>query len=147
MSETTKLLRTPLLEIAYEERGEEDATPIILTHGFPDDVRTWDAVAPALAGAGFRVFMPYQRGYGQTRFLKSKTPRTGQVTAQGQDVIDFADALGLERLHLIGHDWGARAAFVVAALAPERLYSIVTLAAGYEESDPLKHVAYSQSSE
>lgn len=124
MSETIKLARTPLLEIAYEERGVADGTPVILTHGFPDDVRTWDAVVPALAAAGFRTFAPYQRGYGQTRFLKSRTPRTGQVTALGQDVIDFADALGLERFHLIGHDWGARSAFVVAALAPERLHSI-----------------------
>lgn len=93
MSTETKLARTPLLEIAYEEQGDSDATSIILTHGFPDDVRTWDAVAPALAAAGFRTLAPYQRGYGATYFLKSKTPRTGQVTALGQDVIDFADAL------------------------------------------------------
>lgn len=92
MNETIKLVRTPLLETAYEERGDADATPIILTHGFPDDVRTWDAVASALTDAGFRTLAPYQRGYGATRFLKSKTPRTGQVTALGQDVIDFADA-------------------------------------------------------
>ena len=120
-------LRTKTLEIAYEESGAADGRPVILLHGFPDDPRTWDGVAPALAQAGYRVLVPYLRGYGPTRFLDSRTPRSGQQAALGHDLFDFMDALGLARAVLAGYDWGGRAACIVAALWPERAAALVTI--------------------
>jgi len=96
-------------------------------HGFPDDVRAYDGVAPALATAGWRVIVPYLRGYGPTRFLDPRTPRSGQQAALGQDLLEFLDALGLERAALAGYDWGGRAACVVAALWPERAACLVSI--------------------
>ena len=120
-------LRTKTLEIAYEESGAAAGRPVILLHGFPDDPRTWDGVAPALAQAGYRVLVPYLRGYGPTRFLDTATPRSGQQAALGHDLLDFMDALGLARAVLVGYDWGGRAACIVAALWPERAAALVTI--------------------
>ena len=122
-----KTVRTPTLEIAYEESGPMDGRPIVLLHGFPDDVRAYDGVAPPLAAAGWRVLVPYLRGYGPTRFLDPRTPRSGQQAVLGQDLKDFLDALGLERAALAGYDWGGRAACIVAALWPERVISLVSI--------------------
>jgi pimeloyl-ACP methyl ester carboxylesterase len=108
MTETmVKGVRTPALEIAYEESGPAEGPPVVLLHGFPDDVRAYDGVAPALAAAGWRVLVPYLRGYGPTRFLDSRTPRSGQQAALGGDLKDFLDALGIERASLAGYDWAA----------------------------------------
>ena len=126
-SPETKRVRTPKLEIAYEESGPADGAPVVLLHGFPDDVRVYDAVAPALAADGFRVLVPYLRGYGPTRFLDAATPRSGEQAALGADLRDFLDALGIERALLGGYDWGGRAACVVAALWPERVRALVTI--------------------
>ena len=87
-------VQTPVLDIGYEESGLTQGFPIILLHGFPDDVRAFDEVAPPLAKAGYRVLVPYLRGYGPTRFRDPAAPRMGEQAAIGQDVIDFADALG-----------------------------------------------------
>jgi len=122
-----KTIPTPTLEIAYEESGPADGSPVVLLHGFPDDVRAYDGVAPALAGAGWRVIVPYLRGYGPTRFLDSQTPRSGQQAALGQDLLDLLDALGVERAALAGYDWGGRAGCVAAALWPERVASLVSI--------------------
>ena len=122
-----KTVRTATLEIAYEESGPIDGRPVVLLHGFPDDVHAYDGVAPPLAGAGWRVLVPYLRGYGPTRFLDAKTPRSGQQAALGRDLADFMDALGLSRAVLAGYDWGGRAACVVAALWPERAAGLVTM--------------------
>src|SRR5439155_22520363 len=122
-----KTIRTPMLEIAYEESGPADGSPVVLLHGFPDDVRAYDGVAPALAGAGWRVIVPYLRGYGPTRFLDSQTPRSGQQAALGQALWDLIDALGVERAALAGYDWGGRAGCVAAALWPERVASLVSI--------------------
>jgi pimeloyl-ACP methyl ester carboxylesterase len=122
-----KTIRTPMLEIAYEESGPADGPPVVLLHGFPDDVRAYDGVAPPLAAAGRRVLVPYLRGYGPTRFLDPRTPRSGQQAALGQDLKDFLDALGLERVALAGYDWGGRAACIVAALWPERVTALVSI--------------------
>ena len=81
-----KTVRTPMLEIAYEESGPTDGPPVVLLHGFPDDVRAYDGVAPPLAAAGWRVLVPYLRGYGPTRFLDPRTPRSGQQAALGHDL-------------------------------------------------------------
>jgi pimeloyl-ACP methyl ester carboxylesterase len=120
-------VRTKWLEIAYLESGPADGMPVILLHGWPSDVHDWDGVAPALAAHGYRVLVPWLRGYGPTRFLNSATPRSGQQAALGADVRDFMDALGISQAVLAGYDWGGRAACVVAALWPERVRALVTI--------------------
>jgi pimeloyl-ACP methyl ester carboxylesterase len=140
----TRYARTPRLEIAYEERGDPQGEPVILVHGFPDDARTWDAVTGKLADAGYRALIPYVRGFGETRFLDEDTSRSGQLTALGQDLIEFADSLGLERFTLVGHDWGARAAYVAAALRPDLTSGLVALAVGYGTNDPDQQLSLEQ---
>jgi pimeloyl-ACP methyl ester carboxylesterase len=120
-------LRTPALEIGYEEHGPADGTPIILLHGFPFDIRSFDGCNAPLAAAGHRVLVPYLRGYGRTRFLDAGAPRMAEQAAHAQDVIDFADALGIDRFALAGFDWGNRAACIVAALHPERVIGQVSV--------------------
>ena len=122
-----KSVRTATLEIAYEESGPAGGRPVVLLHGFPDDVHAYDGVTPPLAAAGWRVLVPYLRGYGPTRFLNADTPRSGQQAALGRDLADFIDALGLRRAVLAGYDWGGRAACIVAALWPERAAGLVTI--------------------
>ena len=129
-------LRTATLEIAYQESGPPQGRPVVLLHGFPDDVHAYDGVAPLLAGAGWRVIVPYLRGYGPTRFLDPATPRSGQQAALGRDLLDLLDALGLQRAWLAGYDWGGRAACIVAALWPERAAGLVTVG-GYN----IQHIA------
>jgi len=122
-----RTVRTPTLEIGYEERGEPAGAPVILLHGFPDDAHAWDAVAPPLSAKGCRILAPYLRGYGPTRFLDPGAPRMAQQAAIGQDLLDFMDALGLERAALAGYDWGGRAACIAALLAPARVRALVTI--------------------
>ena len=122
-----RTIRTDTLEIAYEQTGPETGTPVLLLHGFPDDVRTWDGVAPPLAAAGFRVIVPWLRGYGPTRFLSPATPRSGQQAALGADLLELMDALGIEQALLAGYDWGGRAACIVSALWPERVIGLITI--------------------
>jgi len=132
----TKTVRTPVLDIAYEESGPAAGRPVVLLHGFPDDVHAYDEVAPPLAAAGYRVIVPYLRGYGPTRFRDAVTPRSGEQAALGHDLLDLIDALGLERPILAGYDWGGRAACVVSALWPERVGGLVSIT-GYN----LQHIA------
>src|SRR5665213_11929 len=126
----TKSIATPVLNVAYEESGNPRGFPIVLLHGFPDDVRAWDDVAPPLARYGYRVLVPYLRGYGPTRFRDAAAPRMAEQAAIGQDLIDFADALKLPRFAVSGFDWGGRAAGVAAALHPDRVRAAV-LIGGY----------------
>jgi pimeloyl-ACP methyl ester carboxylesterase len=128
--------RTATLEIGYEEQGRGAGDPVILLHGFPDDVRTWDEVAAPLAASGHRVLVPYLRGYGPTHFLDPGAPRMAQQAAIGQDVLDFMDALGIERATLAGYDWGGRAACIAAILAPARVRGLVTIG-GYNVQNTL----------
>jgi pimeloyl-ACP methyl ester carboxylesterase len=100
---------------------------VVLLHGFPDDARAWDAVVPPLLAAGYRALVPYLRGFGPTTFLDPAAPRTAQQAALGQDLVDLMDALGLARVALVGQDWGARTACIVAALHPERVRGLVTI--------------------
>ena len=120
-------VRTRTLEIAYEAHGNPGGTPVVLLHGFPDDARAFDDVAPALAAAGCRVLVPYLRGYGPTRFLDSNEPRMAQQAAIGQDLLEFMAALRLAPAALAGYDWGGRAACISAILAPERVRALVTI--------------------
>ncbi|WP_158932406.1 alpha/beta fold hydrolase [Acidisphaera sp. S103] len=129
-----KTIRTPVLEIAYLESGPPDGQAVILLHGWPSDVHDYDQVAPPLAQAGFRVLVPWLRGYGATRFLDPATPRSGQQAALGSDVRDFMDALSIGSAILVGYDWGGRAACVVSALWPERVSGLVSIT-GYGIQD------------
>jgi pimeloyl-ACP methyl ester carboxylesterase len=122
-----KTIRTPALEIAYLEHGPADGPPVVLLHGFPDDVHAYAEVAPALVARGMRVLVPWLRGYGATRFLDAATPRSGEQAALGADLRDFLAALGLGPAVLAGYDWGGRAACVVSALWPERVRGLVTI--------------------
>src|SRR5438034_4316396 len=125
-----RTVQTPTLDIGYVESGNPNGFPVILLHGFPDDVHAYDGVAPPLAQAGHRVLVPYLRGYGPTRFLDAGAPRMAEQAAIGQDVIDFSDALRLTRFAVAGYDWGARAAAIAAALHPDRVRATV-LIGGY----------------
>ncbi len=119
-------VRTEVLEIAYEARGPATGPVVILLHGFPYDPRCFDDVAPPLAALGCRVLVPYLRGYGPTRFLSGATPRSGEQAALGNDLLQFMDALKIERATLMGYDWGGRAACIVAALWPGRVRCLVS---------------------
>ena len=130
----SKSVQTPILEIAYEESGPAQGFPVILLHGFPDDVHAYDEVAPPLAKAGHRAIVPYLRGYGPTKFRDPDAPRMAEQAAIGQDVIDLADALRLDRVAVAGYDWGGRAAAITAALHPERVRAAV-LIGGYTVQD------------
>jgi len=124
---TLNTVRTNVLEIAYEESGPGDGRCVVLLHGFPDDVRAFDGVVPRLVTAGYRVLVPYLRGYGPTRLRDAATPRSGEQAAIGEDVRDFLEALGIDRAFLAGYDWGGRAACVTAVLWPERVAGLVTI--------------------
>src|SRR4051794_35532211 len=102
------------LEVAYLAAGPADGQPVILLHGFPYDIHSYIDVAPRLAQSGYRVVVPYLRGHGPTRFLRSDTPRSGEQAALGADVIALMDALDMPRAILAGYDWGGRAACVAA---------------------------------
>ena len=129
-----RTVRTAILEIAYQESGPADGQPVILLHGWPSDVHDYDQVVPGLAAAGYRVLVPWLRGYGPTRFLEPATPRSGQQAALGADVRDFMDALAIPSAILVGYDWGGRAACVVAALWSERVSGLVSIT-GYGIQD------------
>ena len=135
MAQNAKSVQTPVLDIAYKESGQ--GFPVILLHGFPDDALAFDDVAPPLVKAGYRVLVPYLRGYGPTRFRDVAAPRMAEQAAIGQDVIDFADALRLPRFAVGGFDWGGRAAAIAAALHPERVRAAV-LIGGYTVQDTIR---------
>ena len=137
-------VETDVLEIGYEESGDPAGFPIVLLHGFPYDIRSWDGVVPPLAGAGYRVLVPYLRGYGTTRFLDPEAPRMAEQAAIAQDVSDFADALDLEQVALAGFDWGNRAACITAILHPERVRAQVAIG-GYSVQDTVSPSAPSPS--
>ena len=126
----TRMIQTGVLNIAYEDSGDPRGFPVIMLHGFPDDVRAFDGVVPPLVKAGFRALVPYLRGYGPTRFVDSSTPHMGEQAAIGQDLVDFAQELKLDRYAVCGFDWGGRAAAIAAALHPDRVRAAV-LIGGY----------------
>jgi pimeloyl-ACP methyl ester carboxylesterase len=144
-------LTTPTLEIDYEEHGSPQGAPVLLLHGFPDAKEAWRAVVAELGsaagGAGplaARLIVPSLRGYGHTRLRAGHTP-TGQQSALAADVLELMDGLAVERAILVGHDWGARAAYAAAVLAPERIQGLVTLATAYQfPAGPVPSLAQAQ---
>ena len=122
-----RMISTSVLDIGYEEGGDSAGFPIILLHGFPYDVRSWDGALPPLVDAGYRVLVPYLRGYGATRFRDTAAPRMAEQAAIAQDDVDFADALELDQFALAGFDWGNRAACITAILHPERVRAQVAI--------------------
>ncbi len=141
---TLKFAYTPRLHLAFEEAGDAHAPAVVLVHGFPDDVRTWDGVAQRLVAEGFRTLTPYLRGFGPTRFHLKETMRSGQLAALGQDVCEFVSALGLSDYLLVGHDWGARAAYIAAAAAPAGMRGLVALSVGYATNAADQALSYEQ---
>jgi pimeloyl-ACP methyl ester carboxylesterase len=127
---TLKQIDAGVLNIGYAEAGPANGPAVILLHGWPYDIHSYVDVAPLLASAGYRVIVPYLRGYGTTRFLSGETVRNGQPSVIAVDTIALMDALKIEKATLAGFDWGARTANIVAALWPERCKAMVSVS-GY----------------
>jgi len=125
-----KQIDAGLLNIGYAEAGPANGPAAILLHGWPYDIYSFVDVAPLLASAGYRVIVPYLRGYGTTRFLSGDTVRNGQPSAVAVDIIALMDALKIQKAILAGFDWGARTADIIAALWPERCKGLVSVS-GY----------------
>jgi pimeloyl-ACP methyl ester carboxylesterase len=125
-----KQIDAGVLNVGYAEAGPASGPPVILLHGWPYDIYSFVDVAPLLTSAGYRVIVPYVRGYGSTRFLLSDTFRNGQPSAVAVDLIALMDALKIQKAILAGFDWGARTANIVAALWPERCKAMVSVS-GY----------------
>ena len=124
---SVKFIQTPVLNIGYGDHGDASGFPIILLHGFPYDVRSWDEVVPTLTQAGYRVLVPYLRGYGPTSFRDPDAPRMAEQAAIGQDLVDFAEALGIGQFAVAGFDWGNRAACVTSVLQPHMVKALVAI--------------------
>ncbi|MBV9655523.1 MAG: alpha/beta hydrolase [Acetobacteraceae bacterium] len=137
-------MATPTLDVAVEETGPDAGSPLLLLHGWPDDARTWDRMLPALHAAGLRTIVPYLRGFGPTRFRDRDAMRSGQLSALGRDVLELADALGLRRFAVLGHDWGARAAYIAACLAPDRVSRCIAISVGWGTNTPDQHLSLVQ---
>jgi pimeloyl-ACP methyl ester carboxylesterase len=130
-----KQIEAGVLNVGYAEAGPADGPAVILLHGWPYDIHSFVDVAPLLASAGYRVIVPYLRGYGTTRFLASETFRNGQPAAVASDIVALMDALKVEKATLAGFDWGARTADIIAALWPERCKALVSVS-GYLIGSP-----------
>ena len=130
-----KQIDAGLLNVGYAEAGSANGPVAILLHGWPYDIHSFVDVAPLLAEAGYRVIVPYLRGYGTTRFLSNETMRNGQPSAVAVDIIALMDALGIENAIIAGFDWGARTANIMAALWPERCKAMVSVS-GYLIAGP-----------
>jgi pimeloyl-ACP methyl ester carboxylesterase len=128
--DTVKQIDAGVLNVGYAEAGPADGPAVILLHGWPYDIHSYVDVAPLLAAAGYRVIIPYLRGYGTTRFLSTDTARNGQQSVLALDIIALMDALKIEKAIIAGYDWGARTANIIAALWPERCKAMVSVS-GY----------------
>ena len=128
--ETIKQIDAGVLSVGYAEAGPMNGPVVILLHGWPYDIHSFVDVAPLLVAAGYRVIIPYQRGYGTTRFLSNETVRNGQQSVFAVDTIALMDALRIKKATIAGFDWGARTANILAALWPDRCRSIISVS-GY----------------
>jgi pimeloyl-ACP methyl ester carboxylesterase len=125
-----KQIEAGVLNVGYAEAGPADGPAVVLLHGWPYDIHSYVDVAPLLAARGYRVIVPFLRGYGTTHFLSSETPRNGQQSVVALDAIALMDALRIERAIVAGFDWGARTANIIAALWPQRCQALVSVS-GY----------------
>lgn len=125
-----KHVKAGVLDVAYAEDGPANGKPVLLLHGWPYDIYSFVDVAPILAAAGYRVIIPYLRGYGDTHFLSADTKRNGQQAALAADAIALLDALKIDQAVVAGFDWGARTADILAALWPARCKALVSVS-GY----------------
>src|SRR6266404_4166104 len=135
-----KQIDAGLLNVGYAELGPTDGPAVILLHGWPYDIHSYVDVAPLLASAGYRVIVPYLRGYGTTRFLSSDTFRNGQQSVVALDAIALMDALKIPKAIIAGFDWGARTADIIAALWPERCKALISVSGyliGSQESNKM----------
>jgi pimeloyl-ACP methyl ester carboxylesterase len=125
-----KQIKAGVLNVGYVEAGPADGQPVILMHGFPYDIHSYVDVAPLLAAEGYRVIVPYFRGYGTTTFLSAKTPRNVDQAAFAVDILALMDALKIDQAILAGYDWGSRTGDIIAALWPKRCKALVSVS-GY----------------
>src|SRR6476661_7199287 len=125
-----KQIEAGVLNVGYAEAGPASGPRVILLHGWPYDIHTYVDVAPLLVSAGYRVIVPFLRGYGTTRFLSDATPRNGQPSAIAADMLALMDSLKIEKATIAGFDWGARTADIMAALWPQRCQALVSVS-GY----------------
>jgi len=130
-----KQINAGLLNVGYAEDGPSDGPPVVLLHGWPYDIHSYVDVAPLLASKGYRVIVPYLRGYGTTRFLESDTFRNAQQSVVALDIIALMDALKIQKATIAGFDWGARTAAIMAVLWPERCKAMVSVG-GYLIGSP-----------
>jgi pimeloyl-ACP methyl ester carboxylesterase len=128
--ENLRQINAGTLSIGYAEAGPQNGPVVILLHGWPYDIYAFADVTPLLVAAGYRVIVPYLRGYGSTRFLSADTPRNGQQAVVAVDIIALMDALKIDKAVLGGFDWGARTVNIMAALWPERCKAMVSVS-GY----------------
>jgi pimeloyl-ACP methyl ester carboxylesterase len=125
-----KQIKAGVLDVGYVEAGPANGEPVLLLHGWPYDIYSYKEVSEILSAKGYRVLIPYLRGYGTTRFLSESTPRNGQQSALAVDMIAFLDALNIKSATVGGFDWGARTADIMAALWPKRVKGLVSVS-GY----------------
>ena len=137
-------IETDLLRIGYREWNPDGRHTVVLTHGWPDSIRCWHHVVPFLTQAGYRVIAPALRGFLPTTFLSDQTPRTGQLSALGRDMVSFVHALGLKQPVLVGHDWGARAVANACGLQPGIASHMVMISVGYGTNDPSQALSMAQ---
>jgi pimeloyl-ACP methyl ester carboxylesterase len=128
--DSLKQIDAGVLSVGYAEAGPANGPPVVLLHGWPYDIHAFEEVAPILAAKGYRVIMPYLRGYGTTRFLSVDTIRNGEQAAIAVDIIALMDALKIEKALVGGFDWGSRTAVIMAALWPNRVKGLVAVS-GY----------------
>jgi pimeloyl-ACP methyl ester carboxylesterase len=128
--DSIKQIKAGVLNVGYADVGPANGVPVVLLHGWPYDIHSYAEVAPLLAARGYRVIVPYLRGYGTTRFLSSDTHRSGEHAAFAVDAIALMDALKIERAIFAGFDWGSRTADILAAIWPQRCRALVSVS-GY----------------
>jgi len=138
------MVRTSSLDIACEVSGPEGGTPVVLSHGWPDSVRTWDRVLPDMHRAGYQTFVPHLRGFGETRFRSAATPRRASLSSLGNDLVELIEGLSLRKPHVIGHDWGARASYIASCIWPEGIRSCVAISVGWGTNHPEQRLSYGQ---
>ena len=138
-------IRTEILEIAYLDDGPRDGAPLLLLHGWPESPVGFEKISSRLHAAGFRTIAPFLRGFGPTRFLSPETPRVGGAAVLAQDALDLVDRLGFQSFAVVGHDWGARTGYALAALAPARVNRLCALALAFQPRFEFQTPSYEQS--